>query len=67
MCDWTKEMIESSGVIPKRTKAVLRVLVVDDPATSIESNASSHQKLQHPGPDSDLLPAAIPEDVQKKS
>ena len=67
MCDWTKEMIGSSGVIPKRTKAVLRFLVTDAPATNTADNASSHQKLQLPVTDSDLLPSSTPEDVCKKS
>lgn len=67
MCDWTKEMIESSGVIPKQKATVLRVLVVDDHATNTEDNASSQQRLQQPAADSNLLPSSTPEDVDNDS
>lgn len=56
MCDWTKEMRENAGAVPKRSKVVLRVLITDDPATNIEDNDVSHQKHQQPVVDS--TPAA---------
>lgn len=64
MCDWTKEMIEHSGAAPKRKATVLRVLVVDDPATNTESTCDQHQTQQLHQPESDQNQKTISEDVQ---
>ena len=64
MCDWTKEMIEHSGVAPKQKATVLRVLVVDDPATNTESTCDQPQTQQLHQPESDQNQKTISEDVQ---
>lgn len=67
MCDWTKEMRENSGCVPKQSTVVLRVLVTDDPATNIEDNAVLHQKHQQPAVDSTPAFQSIAEDVDNHS